>query len=164
MLYDRLYTYKKIEIDNNKIEEFFIKEKIKSNKKENSYLAVIEIPKINLKKGFYNYGSIHNNINESIMLLKPIEQEKTIILAAHSGNSNISYFKNLYKLSIGDVIYIYFDNKKYKYEIVKYYEEDKDGNITIFDNNSIKKLVLTTCKSFNKQLTYIAYLKEAKTI
>ena len=167
--YDKVNSFKILKINDKKVEDFFYTKNINISKKNTTngnYIGVLEIPKIRLKKGFVDPFSIHNNIGENITILKPYmmpnERNSTFLLAAHSGNSNISFFKDLYKLSIGDTIYIYYGNKKYIYEVVKYYEEDKKGTITINDNNNIKKLVLTTCKSFNKQLIYIAHLKEVK--
>ena len=165
--YDKVNSFKKLKASNKKVEEYFhTRSTNKKSTLNNNYIGVLEIPKIGLKKGFVDPFSIHNNIGENITILKPYmmpnKKNSTFILAAHSGNSNISFFKDLYKLSIRDTVYIYYNNKKYIYEVVKYYEEDKKGTITIKDNNNIKKLILTTCKSFNKQLIYIAYLKEIK--
>ena len=163
---DKVGSYIILNASNKRIEKFFVNNNISKNNdlSDYSYIGVLEISKIKLKKGFVNPFSIHNNINENITILKPFmlpnEKNSTFILAAHSGNSHISFFKDLSNLSIGDIIYIYYDNKKYKYEIVKYYEEKKDGDINIKDNSSNRKLILTTCKSSNKQLIYIAYLKK----
>ena len=169
MSYDLIYSYKKVQVDNQKVHQFFEKKKVKymeiKSYKNNEFIGIIEIPKINMKRGFVNPYSNHNNIRENIEILKPFmmpnEKNSTFILAAHSGNSHISYFKDLYKLEINDTVYVYFNNKKYEYRIAKYYEEEKNGNITIHDSSDNKKLVLTTCKSFNKQLIYIAYLSKA---
>ena len=158
MSYNIIFSYKKIGENNKKIQRFFdTKQVINIETKpveSNAYIGIIEIPKINLKKGFVNPYSVHNNISKNITILKPFmmpdEKNSTFVLAAHSGNSHVSYFKDIYKLDIDDVVYIYFNNKKYKYKIVKHYEEEKDGTITIKDNSNNKKLVLTTCKSFNK--------------
>ncbi len=170
MSFDLIYNYKSIKNYNKKIDEFFNEtpvvttKLIKSNIKHdnNDFIGFIEIPKINLKGGFVHPLSVHNNINENITILKPFmlpnENNSTFVLAAHSGNSYVSYFKKLYKLDIDDIVYVYFNNKRYEYKIVKYYYENKNGEITIKDNIYTKKLVLTTCKSFDKQLIYIAHL------
>ena len=72
-----------------------------------NYIGVLEIPKINLKKGIVDKTSASNNVNKNIYTLKettlPDEQINShIILAGHSGNSYISFFKNLKKLSLKD--------------------------------------------------------------
>lgn len=161
---DKIYYQQKIKIEGKKIESF--SKENKTNKISNQFIGIIEIPKIKLRKVLVNPNSVHNNIDENITILKPImmpdENNSVFILAAHSGNSYNSYFKDLYKLNRNDCVYIYYKNKKYKYKIIKYYEEEKDGSITIMDNTNIKKLILTTCKSYNKQLVYIAYLNKIK--
>ena len=163
LAYDKVNSFNMLKSSDKKVEEFFHTSiRIKKNVNDN-YIGVLEIPKIRLKKGFVNPFSVHNNISENITVLKPYmmpdEKNSTFLLAAHSGNSNISFFKYLYKLSIVDTVYVYYNNKKYIYKIVKCYEENKNGTITIKDNNSIRKIVLTTCGYFDKQLVYIGHLK-----
>ena len=132
--------------------------------KSNSYIAVLEIPKIGLRKGLFFPNSKNNNVSKNIAILKPIqmpsEKNSTFILASHSGTSDVSYFNDLYKLRYKDKVYVYYSNVKYKYMINDYYEEKKTGSIIIKSNSNIKTIVLTTCKpiSFNKQLVYIGYL------
>lgn len=154
-----------IKLNTEKVNEYFqVNTKNKRKTISTDYIGIIEIPKIELKKGFVNPFSIHNNIEENITVLNPVmmpdERNSTFLLAAHSGNSNISFFKDLSKLSISDEIYIYYKNRKYIYIIVSYYNEDKNGTIIIKDNIDIRKIVLTTCRSFDKQLVYIGHLKE----
>lgn len=76
------------------------------------YIAVLEIPKINLKRGIYAKNSKLNNVNKNVYLLKesnmPNEEKGNYILAGHSGTAYFSYFKNLPKLDIGDVAYVYY--------------------------------------------------------
>lgn len=157
--------------ENNKTKEKIIRveEELIKNSKENKkllkkeYTGILEIPKINLKRVFDNRVKIVNNVNDDIILLKPIDipedKNSVILFAGHSGNSNVSYFKNLHKLEKNDIVYIYFKNYKYKYLIYKYYIEKKDGDIFIDDNTETSILVLTTCKGPNKQLIYIAHYK-----
>ena len=154
-----------IKLNTEKVNEYFqVNTKNKRKTISTDYIGIIEIPKIRLKKGFVNPFSIHNNIDENITILRPVmmpdEKNSTFLLAAHSGNSNISFFKNLSKLSISDHIYTYYKDRKYIYKIVKYYSENKNGTIVIKDNTNVRKIILTTCKSFNKQLVYIGHLKE----
>ena len=74
------------------------------------YLGVLEIPKIWLKRGFYNIDSRYNNIQYNVTMVKgstlPDVPNGNLILMAHSGDSYISYFAYLYKLSIGDDCYV----------------------------------------------------------
>lgn len=126
------------------------------------YIAVLEIPSINLKKGLVSPYSIYNNVNENITILSDMPDKANIfLLAAHSGTANISYFKHLNSLEINDYIYVYYKNTKYIYKVNNYYEEEKP-NITIKNKSEIENLiVLTTCKPItnDKQLTYVAHLE-----
>ena len=65
------------------------------------YIAVLEIPEISLKKGLVSIESKYNDINYNIETLEgSVYPDKVgdLYLAAHSGTSGISFFKNLYKL------------------------------------------------------------------
>lgn len=128
-------------------EKSIVKEnkKILKNNLENNLLATITIKKINLKnKPIYKIGSKENNINKNITILK---DDDTKVIIAHGGLGPIAYFKNLYKLSIGDEILINRNNETYKYKVDKVYEEEKDGTLEI--ENEKDKLILTTC-SYHK--------------
>ena len=143
-------------------DEVIIEEK--KEKTKINYYAVLEIPKINLKKGLYDKNSYRNNVNRNIYILKesifPNEQEiSNIYLASHSGNSKVSYFRNLYKVNIGDDIYLFFNGNKYVYEITNKYEIDKKGVLHI-NKTDKSNITLITCKSgSNKQYVFNAELK-----
>jgi len=132
------------------------------------YLGVIDIPKINLYKGFYNKTSNLNNVKFNLYVLPvssyPDMERGNLIIAGHSGNYNNSYFRNLYLLEVGDDITIHYNNKKYIYEISKIYLEDKDGNVRIIRDNSKTTLTLITCTKDdnNHQTVYISYLKSVE--
>ena len=140
-------------VDIIKVENFLL-----NNKSE--YIGVLEIKKINLKKGFYSIDNINNNVNKSIEILKKSEmpniQNGTLIMAAHSGNGQVSHFKNLYKLVKGDIINIFYKNKKYQYKLINIYEIDKTGIIKLDKENNFTNLILITCskKKDNKQIVY----------
>ena len=121
------------------------------------YLGILEIPKINLVKGFYTINSSKNNVNSNVTLLKdsimPNKEKSIIYLAAHSGTGYVAYFKDLDKLNIDDKVIINYQNKKYIYNINDIYEIDKNGTITVNHNINEKYIVLTTCsKNKDKQL------------
>ena len=139
-------------------------DEVNSDTNINDYIAVLEIPAINLTRGLADKPSPNNNVNKNIYMLKdtvlPDESDVShIILASHSGNSYISYFKNLYKLDINDEVYFYYKNTKYVYSIYKIYEVDKTGNVELkITNNS--DITLITCKgNLNKQIVVIGTLK-----
>ena len=124
---------------------------VKVVNEEEEYLGLLEIPRINLVKGFYNINSSKNNVNSNVTLLKdsimPNKDNSIIYLAAHSGNGYIAYFKDLNKLTIDDEIIIKYQNKKYLYSINDIYEMDKNGTITVNHNINEKYVVLTTCSN-----------------
>ena len=127
-----------------------------------SNISHISISKINLKKELYSVNSKLNNVNKNIEILKgsdmPDIENGNFILASHSGNSPISYFRNLYKLDIGDEIVIYYNNYKYVYTVDKKYEVVKTGKVSIKRDKSKRTITLITCKGADKQLVVIGYL------
>ena len=83
-----------------------------------------------------------------------------VIIAAHSGNSSISFFKNLPKLNFDDNAIIYYQGKTYTYKLVNNYEIEKTGTANIKRNLNKNSLTLITCKhNSNKQLVYIFELE-----
>lgn len=174
---NNLYSkYKVKENNDTQIQEYFeiqeteIVEEIKTNNKQNNnyikenYFAILEIPKINLFRGFYSINSKLNKVNKNIQILKestmPNVNNSNLILVAHSGNSKVSFFKNLYKLSINDTAIIYYKKNTYNYNLIYTYEIDKNGTFTITQNYS-DTLILITCKpKTNKQIVYVFKLKK----
>lgn len=141
-------------------------EENKNNYTYEEYLGVIDIPKINLYKGFYNKSSNLNNVKFNLYVLPesiyPDVDKGNLIIAGHSGNYNNSYFANLYKLDNGDIINIHYNNSKYIYEIVNIYYEKKTGSVRIFRDKEKTTLTLITCTKDDKehQTIYIAELIE----
>ena len=125
------------------------------------YLAVLKIQKLNLERCFYDKTSSLNNVDYNILFHSnsdyPDKLNGNVILASHSGTSSISYFKNLYKLELGDEAQINYKNTTYTYKVVNIYKEEKDGTIAIYRNKEKSTLTLITCtKNDNaKQTVYI---------
>lgn len=177
VLINNYYSNKKLdEIEDNSIDEFF-NEPINENeeiveidssnedKKEIiiNYIAVLKIPKINLKKGIVDKNDSNNNVNRNIYTLKettlPDEQTNShIILAAHSGNSYISYFRNLNKLELNDEVYFYYKNYKYIYKISDKYEIDKTGTMELKLTNKSDISLVTCISGTNKQVVFVGEL------
>lgn len=136
------------------------------NKEE--YLGILEIKKIKLRKGFYKLNSNLNNVDKNIMIVSssnmPDVNKGNLILASHSGNSSVSYFRYLDKLDMEDIASIYYLGKKYDYKLINYYDVDKNGIVQIIKNNDINTLILITCKkNTDKQTVFIFELnKEGK--
>lgn len=126
------------------------------------FLGTLEIEKINLKNGFYEKASQLNNVNRNVTIINesnyPDEKNGNTILIAHSGSSYLGYFKNLYQLGVGDTAKVTFKGTVYNYKITKIYNENKDGNVTIYKPKNKTTLTLITCtKDDNtKQTVYIA--------
>lgn len=128
------------------------------------YIGILEIPKINVKRGFLDVNSKYNKVNYNITTIRgstfPDEENNNLILAAHSGRCSVCFFQNLYKLSKGDIAYIYYKNIKYSYKIVKIYQVAKTGTVAINRDYSKNTLTLITCthNSNTKQTVYILEL------
>lgn len=150
------------------IDEEEIKEQPKQEEKKTpnyNYIGVLEIPKINIKRSFLNIKDKGNNVNKNLQVIKgsdmPNVKNGNLIIAAHSGNSYISYFKNLHKLSNDDVAYVYFNNIKYTYKVAGKYNAEKNGKVRIHRDNKKNTLTLITCSQTDKtkQIVYILELE-----
>lgn len=127
------------------------------------YIASIEIPKINLERGLVSQDSYLNNIEYNVEILdssnSPDEENGNVILAAHSGNSRVSYFKNLDKLTLNDEIILKYHKKIYIYHVKNIYDIEKTGKAKIIRNPKVKSLTLITCRSnTNKQIVIVSEL------
>ncbi len=137
---------------------------VKRTENFEKYLGILEIPKIGLKKGFYNIGSRYNSIQYNVTVINgstfPDVAGGNLMLMAHSGTAYISYFRYLYKLRVGDQAYVTYKGKKYQYKIVNIYDVPKTGQVTINRNFDVTSLTLITC-TYNddtKQTVYVAEL------
>lgn len=154
---EEFYSIEEIEEDiiedPQKLEE--VKEQVKIN-----YIAVLKIPKINLERGLVDPNSYLNNVNYNLEILDesamPDQKNGNVIIAGHSGNARISFFRNLNKLVIGDEVFIDYKNNTYKYKVVDIYDIEKTGTAEIIRNKNKSTLTLITCRhSTNKQIIVI---------
>ena len=133
------------------------------------YIAVLEIPKINLKRGLVSQDSKYNNVEYNIQIINgssiPTIEKSNLILAGHNGIGYKAVFKSLDKLKTNDKIYVYYNGYKYQYTLNKVYETKKDGNIEIYRDNNKNTITLITCKrnSNDIQIVYIGYLENKTT-
>lgn len=131
---------------------------------ENDYIAVLEIPKINLKQGLLNINNKYNYVDYNIQIINsstlPDIENGNLILAGHNGSGHNAFFKNLEKLKTNDKVYIYYNNIKYEYTITKKYDTKKDGKVEIIRDSNKTTITLITCKnnSNDLQVVYIGYL------
>lgn len=140
-------------------------QEVKSNTPEINYIAVLKIPKIDLEKGLASKDSYWNNVNKNIQILSesdmPDVENGNVILASHSGNGKVSYFRKLNKLQNDDIVSIFYNGKEYKYKMVNSYEIEKNGYAHIVRNKEKSTLTLITCKhNTNKQIVVICELQE----
>lgn len=178
LVYNHYEQEKQLNLDNQLVEEFFEieqEEVVEENTEEGvqetekkeeiviDYIAVLEIPKISLKRGLVDKTSPYNNVDRNIYMLKETtlpddEDISHIYLASHSGNSSVSFFRNLKKLNINDKVNLYYKNTKYIYEVSKKYEIEKTGTMAI-SKTDISDIILITCVSgTNKQIVFVAKL------
>ena len=176
-VYD-IYKNTKKEVQEIKmVENFFeeepqeeVKEEVKEEETNNSsspsynYIAILEIPSINLKRGIVDFNSKYNNVKYNIQIIEhsqmPNVENSNLILAGHNGTSSVSFFKDLYKLKEDSLIYLYYDGYKYIYKLNNYYDTDKDGKVEIIRNRYKTTITLITCKkgTKDKQTVFIGYL------
>ena len=133
-----------------------------------SYIAVLEIPEVDLKKGIYAMGSRFNTVSRNVTILSPSDYPDVpngnFVLAAHSGNGYLSFFRNLYKLSTGSYAYIYYNNIKYTYKITFIYKQPKVGTINVYRPYNKTTLMLITCTKDDEstQTVYVAELVDTE--
>lgn len=162
--YHNITNHKEIFQEQNKITSTLEKEVGYNYKIIDTYDGIIEIPQINLIKGFYTIDDKRNNINENVTVHKsstyPNIEKSNLILMAHSGIGEKAYFNDLIKLNNDTLIKIHYHNIKYTYKIANKYEIEKNGKALIKRNKDKKTLTLITCsqKDKTKQLVYISYL------
>lgn len=141
---------------------------VATNNDYETYAGILEIPKINFNKGFYQKESSLNNVKFNLKILDsssyPDEKNGNTIIIGHSGNYSNSYFGNLYQLVVGDTATITYQNKKYTYKIVNIYDDTKDGTVTIYRDESKTCLTLITCTKDDetKQTIYIFELESVE--
>jgi len=144
-------------------QEEVVAEEVKGEKQDSSfwvdYKAILEIPKINLKKGMVESIKNFSSINYAISIDKSSnypDEEGNFILYAHSGNSKIAYFRNLNKLNVNDEVFVYYEGVKYNYQIINKYEIEKTGKMEVIRDSKRKLITMVTCISnTNKQVVLI---------
>ena len=151
-----------IENENNESEN-----KTNANVNKKNYIGYLKIPKISLNYGFVAKDSYYNNVNRNIEIIEPSDfpdvNGGNFIIAGHSGNASISYFKNLYLLKIGDVASITYKNKVYTYKITNIYKDDRDGKVSIIRNEDVTTLTLITC-SYKDKKNHTIYIAELQKV
>lgn len=122
---------------------------------KDSYIGYLEVPDAKIKRGFVSLDSKYNSVKYNVMLIEgstmPDVEKGNLILAAHRGNSSVSFFDKLLNVSIGSYAYVTYNNRVYKYELKNTYDEPKDGMLTIRRNADASCLTLITCNKVDKK-------------
>lgn len=133
----------------------------KQIEKEN--IATLAIPAISLEQDLYAKDDERSNIDERLVFLSssssPEKEKGNVIIAGHSGFGDIAYFKNLYRLKLGDNIFLTYNNKQYRYQIVDMYKVPKTGKIELVRDSNKKTITLITCYGNKEQLVIIGEQK-----
>ncbi len=148
------------ENENNQTEE---KKEGLSGEITNDYIGYLNIPKINLTKGFLDNRSSENDVEKNILVVEgsnyPDVDKGNFILAGHSGTGWKAFFNDLYKLSAGDTAKITYKDKTYTYQITNIYKQPKTGKLAIYRNYDKTTLTLITCTN-NDSTTQTIYTAE----
>ena len=129
-----------------------------------SYIGYLEIPKIKFKRGFYNIDSRLNTVEANIEIIKgsnlPDITNGNLIIAGHSGTGWKAFFRNLYKLEIGDDAIVTYSGQTYTYKITDIYKEKNTGTVAVKRDHNKTTLTLITCTKDDSstQTIYIAEL------
>lgn len=130
----------------------------------NEYIGYLNIPKINLTKGFLDVRSTENDVEKNILVVEgsnyPDTDRGNLILAGHSGTGWKAFFNELYQLEVGDTAYVTYKEKKYVYRISNIYKQPKTGKLAIYRDYDKTTLTLITCTNNDSgtQTIYIAEL------
>ena len=156
-------TNEEVKVETTENKDNATKEEDKDNKEVIYYVGILRIPKINLKRGLVDRKSKYNDIKYNIMIhdksTDPDVYGGNFILLAHSGNSNISFFKNLDKLKLNDAVYLDYNGKTYEYKLINIYDIEKTGKAVIKKNTKNSTITLITCRTnTNKQIVLIGEL------
>lgn len=112
----------------------------------------IEINKINLKENLY-LDSITSEDIKGVVLFKeygrPNVEYSNTIIGAHSGTGENVYFNDIDKLKLGDEIFIYYKNIKYKYVVIDKYEVIETDLTPLNSMKNKTILTLITCNSID---------------
>lgn len=114
--------------------------------KEEDVLLTLQIPSIGLEEDVYNINSEFNQVQYHVQILMDSNLEKNLFfLAAHSGSGKASYFNQLIHMKVGDVVWIYYQEKLLCFQVEEIFYISKKGYFEIPLADSYNKLFLITC-------------------
>jgi len=128
------------------------------------FIGYLNIPRINLRRGFVEPTSRLNNVNRNIQVIQPSDMPNVrngnMIIAAHSGTSSVSFFRDLWQVEIGDEVIINYQGREFRYIIRNIYFVPYTGRVPIRRDRGQTTLTLITCTRGQRdmQTVYIAEL------
>lgn len=129
------------------------------------YFAILEIPQIHLKKELYSIDDKRNQVDQNIFVhensVLPKNGTSNLILAGHSGTGKHAYFKDLYRLKVGDIVKLYYEGHLYHYQIKEIEYQEKTGELYL-KNEFSDMITLITCTYQDKRTQTIYYAKLEK--
>lgn len=127
------------------------------------YIGTLRIPKISFYKGYTSIDSPYNDVDYNINVLKysqyPNIEKGNFIVAGHSGSAWNSFFKDLYRLEVGDKAYVTYEGIEYEYTIKKIYYQPKTGTIKLYRDVDATTMTLITCTKNDKKSQTIYILE-----
>lgn len=162
-LFNYFYNYFGDKVKNNRAVNDFFDNKISDDYDDRyRYTSILEIPSIELKRGIVSIDNEYNDVKYNIEFIK--NDSDKLVFASHNGNYYYSYFDNLKDMELGDDIYFYVNNRKYRFIYSESYVIKKDGYADIYCDSDKKCIALITCLdgNDNAQIVYIGYLDSSE--
>lgn len=124
-------------------------------------MLLLEIPSISLREKVYTMDSSSNVVDQHIQILKDSRiDENFFLFAGHSGSGRANYFNDLKYVKIGDIVFIFINNKRLCYVVEKMYYIEKNGYFALSSEKIRNIVYLFTCSLDypSKQLVVQAHL------
>ena len=120
---------------------------------DNNVFLVLAIPKIDFRRNVYSFDSSLNNVDKNVMLLNETDvTRKNFFLAGHSGTASNCFFNDLIYLDVMDNVYIYYKDKVFKYVIMDIFYIEKNGFLSVDDEDGVLFLITCSLKYSGMQL------------
>lgn len=156
-----------IKVQKEEIIESQNKKELEKKEEGNSFFALLEIPKIGLKKELFPVSDKENNVDKNIYLhpksILPDNKSSNVIILGHSGYGSSAHFKNLYKIHTSDVVNLEYEDKIYEYEIKEIEIQKKSGTLSLKKEYKDMITLITCTKNDNfSQTIYYGMLKNVQ--
>ena len=132
---------------------------------ENGDTGILEVPTINLSKVFLanEYNSL-SCVDTSVCAYNwngnsPDKKDSNLILGAHNGTNDNSFFNRIENINEGNLAYIEYKGKQYKYKMAYKYRVKKSTDIIKIDKEPEKLLYLFTEDKKDNYSKYYLVLK-----